>query len=467
LANSTTVDSVVVIWPSGWIDRYYDLPADLHYNFVEGETISNNDVVQMMIICESDSAVLHTSQNQLALWSNNEVASQIVIDEPGFFVASYTDQFGFLHTESFIVSLSLEPAHAVHVIPPSCHGSSDASVEIDLLEESFIVSWNNGYVSNSLEELSAGEYAYFIVDDHNCQFPFSVVIDEPDALTINIMEDTVCSGISTELVYDITGGSGTYFFDWNGIDPAAIFPGAYTMSITDSFGCNESAEFVIHEYDTFNPVIVAPNACYGQPVSIGYYADGPAGDYVFDFDEYDPHEMFAGMYTVVVYDEHFCIQSHEFEIIESDELLASIEIITESFPSQNVAFVNVEGGVDPFSFLWSTGDTSQQIVLAADGFYNCMVTDSMGCSVSAELNWLELKNPSDVVAFSAYPLPCSNQINVSGIKMPGLLLFDSGGRLVKSFLCDSEAMEFDVSDLSAGSYYLLAGSESFKIVKSE
>lgn len=107
----------------------------------------------------------------------------------------------------------------------------------------------------------------------------------------------------------------------------------------------------------------------------------------------------------------------------------TMELTTESSPTLDggstgsVSVEVTEGGIEPFTYLWSTGDDTQVVDGLAAGAYTVIVTDAAGCSESKTVNVSVANNLSDIPAekvFSMYPNPAEgfvilNLMNVAGL----------------------------------------------------
>lgn len=73
--------------------------------------------------------------------------------------------------------------------------------------------------------------------------------------------------------------------------------------------------------------------------------------------------------------------------------------------STGTFFINVNGGVSPYAFLWNNGDTTKNIDSLVAGFYEVLVTDQNGCTATASGS---LFDPSPIVtAVSVTDATCS------------------------------------------------------------
>ena len=96
----------------------------------------------------------------------------------------------------------------------------------------------------------------------------------------------------------------------------------------------------------------------------------------------------AGQYVVTVTDSTGCSVTSSIEVGEPAPLQVTDSISYSSCKTCDAgqAEIFVNGGIAPYSYEWSTGDTTSQIVALPEGKYGYMVTDSNGCSVSGEVS---------------------------------------------------------------------------------
>ncbi|QLH45633.1 MAG: SprB repeat-containing protein [Bacteroidota bacterium] len=93
-----------------------------------------------------------------------------------------------------------------------------------------------------------------------------------------------------------------------------------------------------------------------------------------------------GTYSVTLTDSHGCIDTATAIILSPPTLTATTTNYISSCDSINTVpaatvTVNASGGVPPYMYLWSNGQTSQTISNLATGNYSVIVTDANGCTV--------------------------------------------------------------------------------------
>ena len=111
-----------------------------------------------------------------------------------------------------------------------------------------------------------------------------------------------------------------------------------------------------------------------------------------------------GAYTVclTVTDNNACTDTY-CQTIVIGSTICNLYVSANSITNESVSgaddgaiSINVIGGILPYSFVWSTGATTQNISGLSQGYYNVLVTDSIGCHTYAcfqvlndadSLNW--------------------------------------------------------------------------------
>lgn len=105
----------------------------------------------------------------------------------------------------------------------------------------------------------------------------------------------------------------------------------------------------------------------------------------------------AGTYTVTVTDSIGCAVTATLSL--TDPAVMSVSSIGTDLgcngDNSGMASTTVAGGVPGYSYLWSNGQTSAQLMNAAAGTYTVTVTDSYGCEVTSSVT---LAEPTAVVA---------------------------------------------------------------------
>lgn len=157
-----------------------------------------------------------------------------------------------LATIVVVVEAAYEPV--VEIIDVSCAGLSDGGFQVNALE-----GYDGDFTlfTTAAMDLSAGSYAYTIVDSTGCTLVDTVLITEPqplaiDTFVINDAADSTSTNGSIGL--QVSGGTFPYSYAWtdetgNIVSTnsfvAAIGAGTYFINITDGNGCILQDTFLV------------------------------------------------------------------------------------------------------------------------------------------------------------------------------------------------------------------------------
>jgi hypothetical protein len=127
----------------------------------------------------------------------------------------------------------------------------------------------------------------------------------------------------------------------------------------------------------------------------------------------------AGAYTTIVTDANGCtIQSNSITITEPGPIIIwdSITSVSCNGGSNGAIQLNVTGITIPVEYLWSNGQTTQNVTGLAAGSYYVTVTDANGCTATKSMT---LAEPSVIVtSTSVYSVPC-NQLATATVTASG------------------------------------------------
>jgi len=274
----------------------------------------------------------------------------------------------------------------------SCYGESDGAIDIDVQggNPPYDYYWSNEKTTQDLDNLKAGEYNLYVTDSKGFTAIKRVGIKQPDSLRIETQIRDV-SGIGREdgsIRLDVSGGRPPYSYRWsNGSrsrDQKNLAPGVYQLSVTSRSGCSVNKAMVVKE-----PVRVSFTkqnvGCYGESTgSVRLDLQGGKRPYDIRWSNnqtgYKQTELPAGKYYVFIRD------NWGYTVVDSVNILqpyplkvqASVTNIDQSHASGRID-LQVQGGIPPYDYQWSTMDTTQSLADIQDGVFSVKVTDDNGC----------------------------------------------------------------------------------------
>ncbi len=466
LAQHDIIDSLILKWPSGWVDRHYALAVNTSHVFVEGETfMASTSGTVVLTLCEGASVVLDAGEWEAYDWFDGSDQQLAVVSQEGEYEVSVTNQFGLVQSITFQVLLEQATELLFDVLHPLCSDSNDGHVVVTALDnEISTIYWNGEEGVSVLDNLSGGAYAYEILDSNNCIVEGSVILEAPPAIDISWNELQLCFDAVGSIEIQMSGGSGTLTADWNGINQQEVVAGDYLVTVTDTNQCQHAALIEVMELAPINITCVAPLACFNETISILTSVSGGAGNYLFDWNGYNPDSLYAGDYVLNVVDGNNCTATENFSVYEATEIILTPEI-TNAYDGANGSVVmNVAGGYAPYTYLWSNFSDTNVLLDAAQGNYTCLVTDALGCTKSIDLSVVDTQVDEVKREIVVFPNPFNNQISINLYEPCYITVKDAIGRIIYHAHLPS-IVEIDTSLWSSGYYLLTAGEKTFLIEK--
>lgn len=182
---------------------------------------------------------------------------------------------------------------AVSSFNASCAGNCDGGAIVIPSggTPSYTYVWTSGCTTNSCMSLCAGSYTVTVTDAMGATATASVFITEPTSVVLApISPVTICTGQSTTLTANASGGNGGYTYTWNGtfvgqnytVSPTSTT--TYTVNATDAAGC--AAAPVIVTVNVSPPLSVVTGGsttiCIGSSTIISATAfGGNGGPYIY------------------------------------------------------------------------------------------------------------------------------------------------------------------------------------------
>ena len=224
------------------------------------------------------------------------------------------------------------------------------------------------------------------VDDGSCTYSPPVLTE----ITTNIS----CNGLSDGSIdLSVSGGLSPYTYIWsNGSfsqDISNLLAGTYTVSITDVLGQIATASYTITEPAVITPIYTVNNTT-GSGMSNGSISVSVSGGtpaYTYYWIGYTStsstlYNLSTGTYVSYILDANNCFVVDSIDVSDDVpiplQLTYSVTDILCTGNSTGSIDITVSGGVPPYSYLWSNGSTSEDLVNITSGNYVINVTDVQG-----------------------------------------------------------------------------------------
>jgi hypothetical protein len=249
LASATEVDSIVVEWPSGWVDKWYGTDVNQTLLLVEGATLENSLIVfGALQLCEGDSLFISTSLTGNTVWNDGVAGNARWVLESGNYWAT-TSVYGFeATTNSFAIVFENAPEPQALVSSVSCFGGSNGEITIENASAYDQIGWSLGEFGAHIQQLNAGTYDAIFRTPLGCETTATFIVEEPTLLNSH-MEGTaiLCSGDLSTVSIHSTGGVQPYTLSENWFWENLLPAGSYECLVTDANGCSTPSYLNITE----------------------------------------------------------------------------------------------------------------------------------------------------------------------------------------------------------------------------
>jgi len=305
---------------------------------------------------------------------------------------------------------------------PSCFGDTDGSIAMEITggNAPYDFEWSTGLIENdktisTISGLVKGSYWLDITDSKNCSASDTIVMAQPDSITISAsdIKNVSCNGGSDGYIQiNVSGGTtpySDYFWAPDGQQTkniSSVDAGIYSVTVTDNNGCSQGMDFQVSEPQplflaektTDHVDLTCPGDANGQLAVSAY---GGSGLYEFSLDEIDwiQDSVFTGLasgdHTLTVRDANSigCQYSLSPVTIQSPpaiDISANIskEIICNGENNAELT-ISATGGTPDYQYSLDSGKTfhSSGVFsdLAAATYDNITVKDAEGCTGTASV----------------------------------------------------------------------------------
>jgi len=164
--------------------------------------------------------------------------------------------------------------------------------------------------------------------------------------------------------------------------------GTYSVTVTDKEGAIVKESVTITEFDTIQIDITTSdtecNEANGSATATVVDGDNPPYDYLWSSgsDEESATELRSGVYLVTVTDNAGCTNTAVATIndIGGPEIsVNAIQNLLCAGDADGIIDINVTGGAPPYTYDWSNGESTQDILNLKAGNYEVIVMDTDSC----------------------------------------------------------------------------------------
>ncbi|MBK8416191.1 MAG: SprB repeat-containing protein [Bacteroidetes bacterium] len=403
-------------------------------------------------------------------WNTGASTGNLAGVSAGNYTVTVTDANGCTTDASATVSQPDEPLAATPVVSQnvSCFGGVNGSISLSVIGGTipYTYVWSNGATTQNINSLSSGTYTVTVTDLEGCTDVQSVVVSQPAAAlsaTASVAQQVSCfGGNNGSITLTVSGGTTPYSYSWsNGASTqniSGLTTGTYTVTITDANGCttNQSATITQPAAALSGTTTTTANiSCFsGNNGAIDLTVTGGTSPYSYNWSNgattQDISGLAAGTYTVTITDANGCTAVATGVITQPAGALSSSLSVSQNVLcfSGNTGSLNltVTGGTTPYTYIWNTGATTQDISGLSAGTYTVTVNDANGCNATQSAT---ITQPSAALSASG---TASSAVSCFGGNNGSVSLTVNGGTSPYTYVWNNGATTQNLSSLAAGAY---------------
>ena len=396
-------------------------------------------------------------------WDNGATTEDIIDLATGAYMITVTDAAGcaISYTESI---QDVSPGFSIAVTFATDEVCSDGSGSIDISTTgganpiSYV--WNNGATTEDISFLNAGTYSLVVTDNNGCELYASATIGGEGISVGSVsVSDEICGNASGAIDISFSGGVNPYGFTWsNGEiteDISGLSVGTYSVNITGSGGCSYSDSYTVGN-NTSGLAITSTTAidenCGDGNGAINVSTTGGVLPLLYNWDNGAITQglsgLSAGTYVLTIEDANGCSVGTSATVVNNAAgFTASISTVTDETcgDASGAIDIDVSGGSLPYTYVWDSGETTEDISGISGGTYEVTVTDNNSCSIALQGT---VNNITGTLAVANDIIGDASCTSLNGY----IDLTISGGAIPYTFAWDSGQTTEDISGMSPGTY---------------
>ncbi|MBI4947857.1 MAG: T9SS type A sorting domain-containing protein [Bacteroidetes bacterium] len=247
--------------------------------------------------------------------------------------------------------------------------------------------WTSGDVTFLADSLSAGLYMVLVTDASGCTDAKAALVSDAGAPAITVTSTTnvSCNGDKSGAInLSVAGGSAPYTYFWNNgattQNISNLYAGPFEVQITDASGCKAMQGVLVSQPDAIILADSIVNAsCGNLDGAAAILVSGGTSPYSYLWSTGATTKMIsnlaAGSYSVTVMDSKGCTKYGMGSILNWGAATAAIDSIIPATCGSGTGsiYISVTGGTAPYTYAWTNGATTEDIVGVVPGMYGLTI----------------------------------------------------------------------------------------------
>ena len=321
-------------------------------------------------------------------WSTGSSAATIDVSVAGTYAVTVTDGSGCISASSVVATSADQVTPTITVLEGASTTFCTGESIVLMASEASNIVWSTGATTSNIVVTGSGSYTVNFDDGTGCGINTSA----PLVVTVNplpVVNITGSLGICPSGSTMLDAGTGFAAYSWStGATTQTIpviSPGGYSVTVVGVNGCEGSGSVTTYQATPPNPNISGDTGfCPGGNATLnagaGYasysWSAGGATGQTLTVNT-------ANTYSVTVSDNNGCTGS-------DSQVITAFVPPTPPIISGGLTFCDgnttvLDAGANLASYLWSTGATTNAIVVNSAGTFSVTVTDVNGCTGSDQV----------------------------------------------------------------------------------
>lgn len=342
-------------------------------------------------------------------WQTGETTAQVAGLSAGAYAVTATDAQGCTFALAVTVNQPEMLEWTLQSGAASCAGTADGWLNVQVTGGTgpYDIWWSTEQNGPSVGNLPAGDYNLLITDANGCTATANAAVTEPAVLqtAVTPVHTSCFGGTNGSATVLPAGGTPPYQYVWSngqtGTMAQNLPAGTYGVTATDAHGCSLSAMAQVMEPTA---VLVSTSSvsadCHGAAsgtAMAGANGGTPPYSYLWQTGQTTAQlsGLASGWYSLSITDAQQCLQTAQVWVDQPLPLALDALALPVSCPgiTDGSCTANASGGVGPYQYVWSTGESGDYIDGLDQGEYSVTVQDVHACTATA----------SETVAVKLYP----------------------------------------------------------------
>jgi subtilisin-like proprotein convertase family protein len=312
----------------------------------------------------------------------------------GVYTVSMSDAAGCVGSTSVTITEPSQIEPNLNITNSNCgDNDGEATTSVTGGTPPYNYQWSSGSLTSSADSLSAGVYLLRIEDAEGCELHQPVIVSDNNGPQISFTKNNVsCNGVfDGSIDVSVSNGTAPYSYYWSSgmltEDITGLQAGPYEIDVTDANGCVASQAILILQPSEITPGGSVNDAtCGGSDGYIMSNIQGGTTPYTYNWSNAastpNISGLVSGIYQLTITDANGCQANGAIPLSEIGAPVVQLDSIlhVNCGSSNGSVYITPVSGSSAYSYVWSAGGVSEDMLNQPAGNYSVTVTGANGCS---------------------------------------------------------------------------------------